>query len=41
MGSEYMVGVIYSALAKYPGPPTEQGLVNCAAALVTPPTSVA
>lgn len=32
-GSEYMCGVIYSAIAKYPTPPTIEGRKNCVAAL--------
>eukprot|EP00798_Chlamydomonas_sp_ICE-L_P017960 gene17960-24365_t len=33
MGAGYMCGVIYSALGKYPAPPTVQGRKNCVAAL--------
>lgn len=28
--AKHLCGVIYSALAKYPGPPTAQGRANCA-----------
>jgi hypothetical protein len=30
IGAKHLCGVIYSALAKYPGPPTAQGRNNCA-----------
>jgi len=30
IGAKHLCGVIYSALAKYPGPPTAQGRKNCA-----------
>jgi D-psicose/D-tagatose/L-ribulose 3-epimerase len=33
LGARYMGGVIYSALGKYPGPPTEKGRQNCVEAL--------
>ena len=33
LGSKYVVGVIYSALAKYSRPATERGRANCIAAL--------
>jgi D-psicose/D-tagatose/L-ribulose 3-epimerase len=29
IGAQHLCGVIYSALAKYPGPPTPQGRANC------------
>ena len=33
VGSKYLCGVIYSAIAKYPGPPTLQGRKNAVAAM--------
>lgn len=30
IGAKHLCGVVYSALAKYPGPPTAQGRANCA-----------
>ncbi len=33
IGSRHLCGILYSALAKYPGPPTAQGRANAAAEL--------
>ncbi len=33
LGADYMGGVIYSALGKYPGPPLPEGRANCVAVL--------
>lgn len=33
IGGSHLCGVIYSALAKYPGPPTAAGRANCVRSL--------